>query len=42
LSQAFNVDTGKFDISKFNQSIRKSGTSLEEIRNRLVSIGPAG
>lgn len=42
LSQAFNVDTGKFDMLKFNQSIKKSGTSLEEIRNRLMSIGPAG
>lgn len=42
LSQAVNVDTGKFDISKFNQSIKKSGTSLEQIRNKLVAIGPSG
>ena len=42
LSQAVNVNTGKFDLSKFNQSLKQSGTDLESVRNRLVSIGPTG
>jgi hypothetical protein len=28
LNDAFNVDTGKFDLSKFNSSLKNSGTSL--------------
>ena len=42
MNSAFNVDTGKIDLLKFNQSIQKSGTNLVEIRNRLMQIGPAG
>ena len=34
MNSAFNVDTGKIDLLKFNQSIQKSGTNLVEIRNR--------
>jgi hypothetical protein len=42
MNSAFDVNTGKLDLLKFNQSIKASGTSLQEIRNRLISIGPAG
>jgi hypothetical protein len=28
LKQSMNTDTGKFDLSKFNDTLKKSGTSL--------------
>ena len=42
MNQAFNIETGKLDLLKFNQSIKTSGTNLVEIRNKLMQIGPVG
>ena len=42
LNQSMNVDTGKFDLSKFNSTLKASGTNLEQIKNRLVALGPTG
>lgn len=42
LQQSMNVDTGKFDLSKFNQTLKKSGTSLSQLHSQLSAVGPDG
>lgn len=42
LNKAFNQQTGKFDLVTFNQSLSKSGRTLESYANDLISIGPTG
>lgn len=42
LTKAFNVQTGNLDLSKFNASLRQSGSSLESLSNKLMSFGPSG
>ena len=42
LKEAVNVDTGKFDLSKFQNSLHKSGTDLQKLRDSLVKAGPEG
>ena len=42
LKEATNVQTGTLDFTKLNQSIKKSGTSLQEYGKTLVSMGPKG
>lgn len=41
LTQATD-DTGRFDLSKFNNALKQGGVSLEEYANQLQAIGPAG
>jgi hypothetical protein len=33
LQGAFNADTGKLDLSKFNQTLKSSNTDLIQIKN---------
>lgn len=42
LNNALNVDTGKFDFSKFNTTLKSAGMSLETIHNQLLQLGPDG
>ena len=42
LNQAFNTDTGKLDLGKFQQSLKQSGMTLETMRVQLQNLGPAG
>lgn len=42
LQNAFNQDTGKLDLTKFNQEMQKSGMSLEKYKTELSKIGPEG
>ena len=42
LQSAINVDTGRLDLSKFNHEMEKSGMSLKQYRDALVSLGPTG
>lgn len=42
LQQATNVDTGKLDLSKFNQALRQGGVSLKEYQKNLSLLGPEG
>lgn len=42
LQNAINVDTGRLDLSKFNHEMEKSGMSLKQYRDALVSLGPMG
>lgn len=42
LEKATNVDTGTLDFSKLSQSIKQSGTSLNEYADKIREIGPAG
>lgn len=42
LQASMNVNTGKFDLSKFNQSLKSSGTNLTQLHAKLTAIGPAG
>ena len=42
LQQATNMRTGTLDFSKFNQSIKQSGTSLQEYGRTLMSLGSQG
>lgn len=42
LKQSMNMDTGKFDLSKFNDTLKKSGTSLQQLAAKLNAVGPDG
>lgn len=42
LQEAINTDTGKLDLGKFNESLRKSGMTIESYKNTLLSLGPQG
>ena len=42
LEDAINVNTGKLDLNKFNQSLQKSRMSLSDYQRILTSCGPAG
>ena len=42
LEQAMNPKTGTLDFSKLNQSLQKSGVSLNTYAAKLKEIGPAG
>ena len=42
LQQAVNVNTGQLDLSRFNNSLQQSGTSLRQLRNQLTAAGPEG
>jgi hypothetical protein len=42
LKKATNVETGVLDFAKLNQSIKASGTTLQQYGNTLRSLGPQG
>lgn len=42
LNKALNKETGKLDLTVFNQSIASSGQTLENYATSLMSLGPAG
>ena len=42
LDSAINVDTGNLDLTKFSESMKKSGMSLEKYQNQLYQLGPTG
>ena len=42
LEGATNVNTGKLDLSKFNQSLKSSGQTLSSYSVQLAKLGPAG
>ena len=42
LRNAVNTKTGTIDFSKFNQSLKESGTSLKQYGQNLISIGNNG
>lgn len=42
LQNAFNVNTGQLDLTKFQQSLKSSGMSLEQYRQQLAILGPQG
>ena len=42
LNKATNADTGKIDFTKLNHSITKSGKSLRQYGQQLMSLGPMG
>ena len=42
LKNATNVDTGKLNLTQFNESLNRSGMSLEQYRKQLQNLGPQG
>ena len=42
LKNAVNQDTGKLDFARFNESIKKSGNSLNAYADTLRKLGPQG
>ena len=42
LQSAFNVDTGKLNLGKFNENLKRSGMTLKDYRKTLVDLGPEG
>lgn len=42
LQQATDVNTGKLDLSKFNQTLKQGGVSLKEYQKSLSLLGPEG
>ena len=42
LQDATNKNTGILDLSKFQEAMAQSGTSLKQYRDELSKLGPAG
>lgn len=42
LSQATSATTGKLDLTQFNQSLQKSGMTLDRYKEQLMRLGPEG
>lgn len=42
LEGAVNANTGKLDLSQFNQSLKATGTSLPQLKENLSKLGLAG
>ena len=42
LNSALDSKTGNLDLTKFSESMKKSGMSLEKYQNQLYQLGPAG
>lgn len=42
LQQATDASTGKLDLGAFNQSLKQSGTTLNDYENALTSLGAEG
>lgn len=42
LQSAFNQDTGRLNLTKFNSEMQRSGMSLEKYKAQLTAIGPVG
>lgn len=42
LQEAINPNTGKFDLSLFNESLQRSGKKLEAYHDQLISLGEDG
>lgn len=42
LKNATNVNTGNLDFTKLNESLNKSGTTLQQYGDKLRDLGPAG
>ena len=42
LENATNVNTGKLDLGRFNQSLKESGYQIKDYKNALLALGPEG
>lgn len=42
LNKATNVDTGKLDFAKLNESLKRSNISINEYMNTIKQMGPVG
>jgi hypothetical protein len=42
LIKATNVDTGKLDLGKFSDSLKKSNVTLKQYQQALSTLGPQG
>lgn len=42
LDKATNVSTGKLDLGRFSESLKKSGMTLEQYGDQLKKLGPDG
>ena len=42
LNDAFDQDTGKIDLNKFNQHLLNSGTNVEKLKSELIQAGTQG
>ena len=42
LQNAFNQDTGKLNLAKFNQELKTSGMSIAKYKQELSALGPQG
>ena len=42
LNQAFNANTGRFDLSRLDKSLKTSGTNVTKLSGQLLSAGKTG
>ena len=42
LNNAFNAETGNFDLSKLDRSLKTSSTNITELSSKLLNVGAAG
>lgn len=40
--EAATGSTGRLDLTKFNEQLKKSGTTIKDYKNALTQLGPAG
>jgi hypothetical protein len=42
LNNAFNAQTGNFDLSKLDRSLKTSSTNITELSSKLLGAGASG
>ena len=42
LQSAFNVDTGRLDLTNFNQRLKQSNLTVDKLKSDLMALGPRG
>ena len=42
INNAFNVDTGKLNLTKFQNELKRSGLTVQQLGNSLKLLGPSG
>jgi len=42
MTSAYNVKIGTVNLERFNQELAKNGTSIQDVRDKMLALGPAG
>lgn len=42
MTSAYNVKIGTVNLERFNQELAKNGTSIQDVRDKMLALGPVG